>query len=68
MAAAKVRADGSLSADGETGSIHKIAAHVQGLTACNSWTYWHMQKNKELVCIDNYRKKIRKEMGATTGA
>jgi len=62
--AAKVRADGSLSADGETGSIHKIAAHVQGLTACNGWTYWHMQQKKELVCIDNYRQKIRKELGA----
>jgi len=61
--AARVRADGSLSADGETGSIHKIAAHVQGLQACNGWTYWHMQKRKELVPIDMLRQKIRAEMG-----
>ena len=24
-----------------TGSIHRIAAHVQGLDACNGWTFWH---------------------------
>lgn len=65
---AKVRADGSLSVDGETGSIHKIAAHVQGLSACNGWTYWHIQKNKELVCIDDLRKEIRAEMGNGAGA
>jgi len=37
---AKVRADGSLVCKDATGSIHRIAAHVQGLDACNGWTFW----------------------------
>ncbi len=60
--AAKVRADGSLSSDGETGSIHKIGAHVQGLAACNGWTFWHMKEKKNLVPIDLFRQKLRAEL------
>ncbi len=63
--AAKVRADGSLSSDGETGSIHKIAAHVQGLTACNGWTYWHTAAKKNPVPIDMFRQKLRAELSAS---
>ncbi len=62
--AARVRADGSLSSDGETGSIHKIAAHVQGLQACNGWTYWQAPVKKDFVPIDIYRQKLRAEIGA----
>ncbi len=62
---ARVRADGSLAVEGATGSIHKIAAHVQGLTACNGWTYWHTSQKKDLVPIDMYRQKIRAELGAS---
>ena len=40
---AKVRADGSLVCADATGSIHRIAAHVQGLDACNGWTFWHYE-------------------------
>ncbi|MGL4243170.1 MAG: site-specific DNA-methyltransferase [Beijerinckiaceae bacterium] len=38
---ALVRPDGTLIADGIVGSIHKIGALVQGLPACNGWTFWH---------------------------
>ncbi len=60
--AAKVRADGSLVADGVTGSIHKVGAHVQGLTACNGWTFWHFSAKGEAVPIDLLRQRLRAEL------
>jgi modification methylase len=60
--AAKVRADGSLVCRDATGSIHKIAAHVQGLDACNGWTFWHVQADGKLVPIDVLRQKVRAEL------
>jgi modification methylase len=57
---AKVRADGSLVCADATGSIHRIAAHVQGLDACNGWTFWHFQApNGALVSIDVLRQQLR---------
>ena len=44
--AAKVRADGTLVCADATGSIHRIAAHVQGLDACNGWTFWHYEDQR----------------------
>ena len=38
---AKVRIDGSLISERSKGSIHSVGAQVQGLTACNGWTFWH---------------------------
>ena len=62
--AARVRADGSLSAANETGSIHQLAARLQGLPACNGWTYWQVKKGSQLVPIDVLRQKFRAEMPA----
>ena len=59
---AKVRADGSLVCADATGSIHKIAAHVQGLSACNGWTFWHFDAEGRPVSIDILRQKLRAEM------
>jgi modification methylase len=56
---AKVRADGSLVCADATGSIHRIAAHVQGLDACNGWTFWHFESNGKLVSIDVLRQRLR---------
>ncbi|PLX35085.1 MAG: modification methylase [Hyphomicrobiales bacterium] len=61
--AAKVRADGTLACDDATGSIHKMGAHVQGLEACNGWTYWHYKSKGKLTPIDDLRSRIRAEMG-----
>jgi modification methylase len=36
-----VRADGTLSLGRDAGSIHRLGAMVQGLDACNGWTFWH---------------------------
>jgi modification methylase len=61
--AAIVRADGTLAANGEAGSIHRLGARVQGLDACNGWTFWHFEDGKVLRPIDDLRSIIRKEMG-----
>jgi modification methylase len=60
-----VRADGALSHGDKVGSIHRIGAHVQGAGACNGWTFWHIETNKGLMCIDEMRAKIRSAMGAS---
>ncbi len=53
---ALVRADGSLVAEAETGSIHGLGAKVQGAPSCNGWTYWHIEHEGELKPIDAIRK------------
>jgi modification methylase len=60
--AARVRADGTLVCKDATGSIHQIAAHVQGLPACNGWTFWHYDVKGTLRPIDTLRQQIRAEM------
>ena len=62
--AARVRADGSIVCRDASGSIHKIGAHVQGLDACNGWTFWHFKTDGKLKPIDILRQKVRAEMGA----
>lgn len=59
---AKVRADGSLVCADAAGSIHRIAAHVQGLDACNGWTFWHFESNGSLVPIDLLRQRLRADL------
>jgi modification methylase len=59
---AKVRADGTLVCADATGSIHRIAAHVQGLDACNGWTFWHFDSKGSHVPIDYLRQQVRAEL------
>ncbi|MGE0847809.1 MAG: site-specific DNA-methyltransferase [Flavobacteriaceae bacterium] len=60
--AAMVRLDGSLESGGVTGSIHKIGAHIQGLEACNGWTFWHIERDGARAPIDALRQQLRAEM------
>ncbi len=60
--AAIVRADGTLSASGDAGSIHRMGAKVQGFDACNGWTFWHYEENGVLKPIDALRAEIRVNM------
>jgi modification methylase len=60
--AAKVRADGTLVADGINGSIHQIGAHLEGAPSCNGWTYWCYRREGKTVPIDVLRQQIRAEM------
>jgi modification methylase len=59
---ALVRADGALSLGDTVGSIHRIGALVQGLEACNGWTFWHIETPKGLTLIDTLRAQVRSEM------
>jgi modification methylase len=52
---ALVRADGTIQSGDHTGSIHRVGALVQGLEACNGWTYWH----HEGAAIDALRSRYR---------
>ena len=62
-AKAKVRADGTLVVSDATGSIHRIGAHVQGLDACNGWTFWQFElPGGGLAPIDLLRQRLRAEM------
>jgi len=56
---AKVRADGTLVCADATGSIHQIGAHVQGLDACNGWTFWQFEHEGALIPIDVLRQRLR---------
>jgi modification methylase len=59
---AKVRADGTLVCDGASGSIHQIGAHVQGLDACNGWTFWQYEDKGKLIPIDYLRQRLRADL------
>ena len=61
---AKVRADGSLEAGPIVGSIHRVGAAVQGLDACNGWTFWHTERDGALEPIDALRQIVRRELAA----
>jgi modification methylase len=66
--AATVRADASLLCETggrqHVGSIHRVGAAVQGLEACNGWTFWHVGSGDGLVVIDALRSEVRRTMAA----
>jgi len=59
---AKVRADGTLVCSNATGSIHQMGAHVQGLDACNGWTFWQYEDKGKLIPIDYLRQRLRADL------
>ena len=54
---AAVRADGSLVAGGESGSIHALGARLQGAPSCNGWTFWHIERDGALQPLDVVRQR-----------
>ncbi|WP_336057758.1 site-specific DNA-methyltransferase [Nitratireductor sp. CH_MIT9313-5] len=61
---ASVRADGTITIGQEAGSIHRMGARVQGLDACNGWTFWHYEDEGALKPIDELRKTARQAIAA----
>jgi modification methylase len=61
---AEVRADGTLRAGPHAGSIHRVGALVQGLDACNGWTFWHFERDGGRAPIDELRAIARRELAA----
>jgi modification methylase len=59
---ALVRVDGTVAIGDIVGSIHKAGALVQGLPACNGWTFWHYEDQGRLKPIDVLRTAFRKDM------
>ncbi len=60
---AVVRSDGTVKSEQMEGSIHQVGAAAQNASACNGWVYWHYEnENKELVCIDELRQRVRIEI------
>ncbi len=59
--AATVAADGTLVCGGLRGSIHKIGAEVQNAPSCNGWTFWHLERDGELVSLDSLRTALRSD-------
>jgi modification methylase len=39
-----------------------VAAQIQGLDACNGWTFWHFESQGNLVPIDWLRQRVRAEL------
>ena len=60
---ARVLADSSLEEGGHQGSIHKLGAAVQGAPACNGWTFWHIEKNGQLLPLDSLRQAYLASIG-----
>lgn len=60
---AEVKADGTIKCAEQQGSIHKMGALVQGLEACNGWTYWHFKADGKLKSIDLLRTEARSQLG-----
>ena len=59
---AKIRADGTLIAADQRGSIHQVGAGLEGLPSCNGWTYWCFKKRGQTISIDSLRQRVRAEM------
>jgi modification methylase len=52
---ATVRADGSIAAGAETGSIHHVGKTLQGAPSCNGWSFWHLEHQGEVKPLDVLR-------------
>ncbi len=52
---AKVRADGSLAYEKQTGSIHGLGKDLQGAPSCNGWTFWHIEHEGTVKPVDDIR-------------
>jgi modification methylase len=60
---ARVRADGSVISAEHRGSIHAVAAQLQGAPACNGWAFWWVERPGGAVPIDAFRQQVRAERG-----
>ena len=58
---ARVRADGSVISAEHRGSIHAVAAQLQGAPACNGWAFWFVERRGQPVPIDQFRQQVRAE-------
>jgi modification methylase len=58
---ARVGADGSLISADHRGSIHSVAAQLQGAPAWNGWAFWWVERPGGPVPIELFRQQVRAE-------
>jgi hypothetical protein len=59
---AQVRADAHLVCGEISGSIHQVAARVQGRTGSNGWDFWYAaDQDGTLISIDELRSRYRRD-------
>lgn len=59
---ATIKADAQLIWGDQTGSIHRIAAHIQNRSAFNGWEYWYYEEvSGNFISIDQLRERYRTE-------
>lgn len=59
---AVINADGTLTSGEIRGSIHQVAAQVQGQSAANGWDFWYVNdENGEFILIDVLRDRYIKD-------
>ena len=56
-----VLADSSIKNGIGVGSIHSLSAKMLNKESNNGWTFWYIEREKNLVSIDNLREDFRKE-------
>ncbi len=59
---AKIRPDGTVISADVKGSIHQVAAEVQGAPACNGWDFWYVERKGAPILIDALRQQVRAEL------
>jgi DNA modification methylase len=60
---ARIRADGSLTIDGTTGSIHQVGRRLSGGSPTNGWEHWYYRTEKSgLEPIGLLRERLRAEL------
>lgn len=57
----KVLADGTIMVNKEVGSIHSISAKMLNKINNNGWDYWYVERENNLLSIDDLRFKYAKE-------
>jgi len=58
---AEVSSDGSLIWKNKAGSIHGISAEILNKKRNNGWYFWHVERDDELICINDLREKYREK-------
>lgn len=57
---ATIKPDASLRTnDGFEGSIHRAGAHYMNGSPCNGWDHWYLEKNGEMLQLDDFRQRYR---------
>lgn len=57
---AQVQGDSTIISDDLVGSIHKVSAELLGKESNNGWSFWNVERNKELISIDKFRYEYEK--------